>query len=375
MTVRDWPLSDVVRHAYGSFITEQTGMRLDPERWPELQGTLPAWGVAAPVAGRAVVQALARQLSVGETYFFREPAAFDLLEHELLPALVAERRRSTRRLRLWSAGCCTGEEAYSLAIVLRRLIPDIADWDVAIVGTDIHPGFLAAARAGVYGDWSFRGVPAALRETCFRPCGAARHAVLPELRRLTRFRFGNLAQDEVPGAGFDLVLCRHVLMYFDARKAQQAIGRLQAALGDGGWLLLGATESTAADHPSLQALRFGDTTIHCKRAAGAAPEVAKRTRAHTTHDTAARVHDAITRCRAAIAADTCDPVRHLRHALLLEQLGRVDEARAALRRALFLDARLAAAQAALVRLNAGRGRCADALRRRRLHDAAGHRAG
>ncbi|CAG1014640.1 Chemotaxis protein methyltransferase [Burkholderiaceae bacterium] len=372
MTARDWPISDALLHAYGSLITEQTGLRLDPQRWPELRSTLPAWGVAGPVEGRALVQALARQLSVGETYFFREPAAFDLIEHELLPALIAKRRRSTRRLRLWSAGCCTGEEAYSLAIVLQRLIPDIADWDIVIVGTDIHPGFLASARAGVYGEWSFRGVPHGLRETCFLPCGDEHHAVLPGLRRRTRFRFGNLAQDEAPGAGFDLILCRHVLMYFEACKAQQAIGRLQAALGEDGWLLLGATESSAADHPSLAALRFGDTTIHRKRRAGDAPEVSKRTLQRSANQGESPVHDAIARCRTASAADPCDPGQHLRYALLLEQLGRLDEARAALRRALFLDARLAAAHAALARLNARQGRRGGAII---VHDAAGHRAG
>jgi chemotaxis protein methyltransferase CheR len=176
------------------------------------------------------MQALAQQLSVGETYFFRGPAAFGVLEHELLPPLIVRRRHGTRRLRIWSAGRCTGEEAYSLAIVLKRLIPDIADWDIDILGTDIHPGFLARAEAGVYGDWTFRGVPRAVRRAHFQPLGGRREAVMPALRRLTRFCFGNLAQDRasavihgMPGEALRLGGAMHALAPAEIADALNAL--------------------------------------------------------------------------------------------------------------------------------------------------------
>lgn len=358
MTVRDSPLPEAQLQAISHGVSELTGLNLDPEHGPAAQRLIddPHWPCE-----QARVEALALQLSVGETYFFREPAAFELIERELLPPLIEQRRRSTRRLRLWSAGCCTGEEAYSLAIVLNRLIPDMASWDILIQGTDIHPGFLAHAEGGIYGDWSFRGMASASRQEGFEALDEERWAVRPALRRLARFRFGNLARDETAGEAFDLILCRHVLMYFEPQQAQRALHRLQAALVDGGWLLVAAAETHAVAHRSLAPLRCGDTVVH--RKGGVRPEL---TRPRARSEAVCLADDAVARCRWAVAADKCNPGLHYRHAQLLELAGRLDDARAALRRALFLDPQLSAAYTALARLSARQGRRADAARHR-LH--------
>ena len=114
------------------------------------------------------IDALAQHLTVGETYFFREKNTFDALGKTALPSLI-EARRNEKRLRLWSAGCCTGEEPYSLAILLSRLLPDISTWHITILATDINSRFLQKAGVGVYSNWSFRATPPDVSRTSARP--------------------------------------------------------------------------------------------------------------------------------------------------------------------------------------------------------------
>jgi chemotaxis protein methyltransferase CheR len=122
-------------------------------------------------AGRPALEAFVGDLTVGETHFFRNRPQFEALERHILPELI-ERRRPTRRLRLWSAACSTGEEPYSLAILLERLLSDRARWDVRILATDINRAALERARRGQYGAWSFRDVPGDVATTFFVRRGA-----------------------------------------------------------------------------------------------------------------------------------------------------------------------------------------------------------
>jgi chemotaxis protein methyltransferase CheR len=198
---------------------------------------------------RRQTEFLASHLAVGETYFFREPTAFSVLENEILPPLIAARRASGKRLRVWSAGCCTGEETYSLAILLARLIPDIEDWSITLLGTDINAHFLGKAAHGVYREWSFRGVPAWIRERYFNDIGAGNYALLPRFKQLPRFEHLNLVGDAYPSGennafAMDIVLCRNVLMYFDAATARTVVQKLRRALVDGGWLIVSQMETS-----------------------------------------------------------------------------------------------------------------------------------
>src|SRR5262245_45039167 len=110
---------------------------------------------------------LASHLTVGETYFFREPKAFAALAADILPALIQKRRGNEQRLRLWSTACSTGEEAYSLAILVRQVLPDWRHWQVSILATDINGRALQKAVQGVYGEWSFRDTPPEFKERYF----------------------------------------------------------------------------------------------------------------------------------------------------------------------------------------------------------------
>jgi len=368
-------LPDSVLEALSRRVTARTGLHFERGRWAELAGAL---AVTAKDAGdgdpqtmlqrwldgsieSAQVDALARQLTVGETYFFREPAAFDVLERVLLPPLIAAQREHGRRLRIWSAGCCTGEECYSLAILLHRLIPDLPAWDLSILGTDIHTGFLARAAEGVYSDWSFRGVPQGLREIYFEPAGCERYAVRPELKRLVTWRRINLAEELKVGDDFDVVLCRHVLMYFEHEQARLAIARLRRAMRDGGWLVVGPPETGHGLFGDFAETRFDDAVFYRKPAASthATCALALPGRADPAPDTLA---EAIRRCAAAVEADKCDASLHYRHALLLEEAGDAAAAQAALRRALFLDRGFVLAHVVLGRLSEKQGRSGGATK-------------
>ncbi len=108
---------------------------------------------------------LAHHLTIGETHFFRHEKVFEVLQEQILPELIAARRATGRRLRIWSAGCATGEEPYSLAMVVRKVVHDLAMWDVTILATDINRDFLRKAERGIYSQWSFRSVPPGIKET------------------------------------------------------------------------------------------------------------------------------------------------------------------------------------------------------------------
>lgn len=208
-----------------------------------------AWLANVPDEDPAL-RRLAAHLTIGETYFFRDRASFEALEQHVLPSLIASRRaQGTLRLRLWSAACATGEEPYSLAILLDRLLPDRADWSVTILATDINAEALEAAQRGLYRDWSFRDTPASLRERYFRRRRDQFYELDAAVRRTVAFAPLNLAADAYPSvvtntSAMDLVLCRNVLMYF-ARDAQRAaVARLQRALVTGGWLVVSPAEAS-----------------------------------------------------------------------------------------------------------------------------------
>jgi chemotaxis protein methyltransferase CheR len=230
----------------------------DCATWPEY--------LAHVTSGRLFEQ-LIETLTIGETYFYRHRPYFDMLEREILPEIVA-RRRTTKRLRLWCAACATGEEAYSLAIAVRAVLPDIDDWQVTVLATDINRGFLARAEAGIYGEWSFRETEASFKAANFIAEGP-RWRIRPEVRKLVRFGQLNLAEDGYPAAtngtaGLDLILCRNVLLYFGQELTQRVVGRMRTALVPGGWLVLGPSDP----RPGLLAefeMRAGDGAVVYRR--------------------------------------------------------------------------------------------------------------
>lgn len=234
--------------------------------------------VSASLAGLAAVapespelMQLARHLTVGETYFFRDQACFRALEQRVLPSLICARRAvGLLQLRVWSAGCSTGEEPYSLAMLLDRLLPDAADWRLTIMATDINPDSLERARAARYGEWSFRTTPAWARERYFRRIDDGMWELDPRIRELVSFRPLNLAEGSYPAAGtnttaIDLVLCRNVLMYFTDTARTAAMERLRRSLVPEGWLVVAPPEASAALLAPLAPVNFPGAILFQKR--------------------------------------------------------------------------------------------------------------
>lgn len=191
-------------------------------------------------------QVLAQHLAVGETYFFRDPQQLRAVAEHVLAPLISSRRHNSRHLRLWSAACSTGEEAYTLAMQVRALLSEeeCPEWQLEITGTDLRAEALAQAAAGVYGPWSFRGLPQEQRQRYFRPAGDGRLQVGEEIRRHVRFGPLNLVHGLAARSGtdVDLIVCRNVLMYFAAEQARRVVADLRACLREGGWLVVGAAE-------------------------------------------------------------------------------------------------------------------------------------
>lgn len=215
---------------------------------------------------------LAIQLTVGESYFFRDDGQFALLEQVILPRLLAA-NQARRTLRLWSAGCSTGEEPYSLAMLLDRVLPDQQDWQILILGTDINQEALTKARRGLYPEWSFRKVPRDLRKRYFR-LHQQRWEIDPGIKKRVNFLHGNLLEAALPDyvAGIhdlDLIICRNVFIYFDRHTIALALDKLLLTLKEGGYLLTGHGELHGISHPGLRARVHGEGMIFQK--AGARP--------------------------------------------------------------------------------------------------------
>ena len=197
--------------------------------------------VEAP--GSPELQPLLDEVTIQETHFFRNPPQARALRQHVLPELVREASARGRRVRIWSAGCSTGDEPYSIAMVLRELLPSTAGWDLKVIATDISAGALAHAREGTYGPRALRLASPEQLARFFVPVGGGRHRVRPEVRELVEFRHGNLVLDPPPGDGLDLVLCRNVTIYFDRDTTRDLVRRLHGSLRDGGYLFLGHSET------------------------------------------------------------------------------------------------------------------------------------
>lgn len=275
---------------FSAFLADRTGLHYPPDRWPDLERAVAQMAaelgfadadacmrhfLATPV-DQPQIETLASHLTIGETYFFREPASYDALATRVLPDLIAQRRAAGyRTLRIWSAACATGEEAYSMAILLNRLIPDVADWNITLLATDINPRSLRKAVEGRYGEWSFRGVDPDIRRTYFTPRDGRIWEVAPHIRRMVTFAYHNLAEDQYPSVrnntnAMDIIFCRNVLMYFSAERARRVVTGLQHCLVEGGWLVAAAVEGSAELFAPLANAGIADATLYRRSAPPAA---------------------------------------------------------------------------------------------------------
>ena len=398
-------VSDSSLARLNGFVENHMGLHFPPTRLSDLERGIGAAAVefgfnhvesciewllsSAPSPDR--IKILARHLTVGDTYFFRDKGVFEILETQVLPAVISSRRGKEQDLRIWSAGCSTGEEPYSLAIVLARLLPDPQDWKTTILATDINPVSLAKAAAGVYREWSFRDTPRWVKEGYFK--GKERNLeVITPIKRMVTFSCLNLAQDPYPAVSatkaMDIIFCRNVLMYFSRERARQVIHKLADCLADGGWLVVSPVDVPGTEFPPLlRSVRFPDAilfrkemrpqypllkpvpqspgTIRGPAGADATGKIqysrAKRQTLQVPVPTASnrlgkqarlladqgRLTEALSVCEEAIQSDKLNPALHYLQATILQETGRTDEAVTVLQRAVYIDQDFAMAHFAL----------------------------
>jgi len=400
---------------FSDCLAARVGLHFPRERWAELTRGIDL--VAADLGfsdaaacvrhllsadlTQAQIEVLASHLTIGETYFFREPRSFDALAEHVLPDLIRARRTEGRSLRIWSAACCTGEEAYSIAILLDRLIPDLADWNITILATDINPRFLRRAAEGCYNEWSFRGVGRDIKDKYFTREAGGSFRIIPRIKAMVSLAYHNLVEDRFPSIesntnAMDVVLCRNVLMYFSPDRARAVVGYLHRALRDGGWLIPAAVDGAPPLFAPFVLADIAGTTLYRKREAAPpppapsaepivplrppaprsepAPDAGSRPGAYQTaaalheqgrygeasdllighlasapkdvpamlllartYANQGRLAEALQWCTKLVAADRLSAGHHYLLAMVQQEMGALTEAAASLHRALFLD--------------------------------------
>lgn len=305
-------------------------------------------------SGEVELDRLIAQLTIGETFFFRHLEQFQAICEVAIPEIIA-RNRSMRRMRIWSAGCAVGAEPYSLAILLKQNWPEVfADWDIEIFGTDINRSFLAEAREGRFHKWALRATPLEIVDRYFSRAGSS-FIVKPELRKRVAFGFHNLVKDLFPPkcgseVGFDLILCRNVLIYFSTEATQRIIDQFFECLPENGWLVVGHAESNTQTFQRFQTINASDAVLYQKFAArpqivnqgslaGPRPEQQPPAKYSSCGSVASRQHESKTFEQIARPADQTplDPAQHFEKAIDLLKRGRVSDAEHAFRRTLYLD--------------------------------------
>jgi len=277
-TIPDFWLSHL-----SEFVASQMGLHFPKERWYNLErGICSAihefgfkdaesciqWLLSARLT-KNQIEILASHLTVGETYFFREKKSFDILEEHILPELIRSRQDMERRLRIWSAGSSTGEEPYSIAILLNKMLLNLKDWNITIRATDINPRFLQKASEGVYNKWSFRDTLPWIKERYFKKTKEDRFEILPYIKKLVSFSYLNLAEDSYPSLlnntnAMDIIFCRNVLMYFDQERQRKVIQNLYRCLIEGGWLIVSPSETSHVLFSQFMAVNFSGATFYKK---------------------------------------------------------------------------------------------------------------
>lgn len=212
---------------------------------------------------------LAEKVTVGETYFFREQKALDILEKEILPKIIKQKYSTKKQLKIWSVGCSTGEEAYTLAIILKKLLQSFDNWDITIFASDINLSSLKKALAGVYNNWSFRVIKFEDKKSFFNELSENQFEIVSELKKVVKFEYLNLAQAIYPSQfnlanSFDLIFCRNVMIYLTLECQTKIIQHFYKVLKPNGWLIVSPTETRLLNKSQFTAVHFPETILHQK---------------------------------------------------------------------------------------------------------------
>jgi len=276
-------ISDQLLLQCSEFITLRFGLHFPKKRWRDLERGL---ACAARDLGFADAQtclrrlvatqltkeqtdALVGHLTIGETYFFRDKNCFEALQAHIFPKLIESRRGREQRLRIWCAGCSSGEEPYTVAILLHRMIADLAGWNITILATDINPASLRKGAHGEYGEWSFRDTPSWIKEQYFTTNSDGRRVISDAIMKMVTFAPLNLARDPFPALAnntnaMDVIFCRNVLMYFVPEQIRGVIDKFRHSLVEGGWLIVSPCETSHALFAGYSTVQLNNTIFYRK---------------------------------------------------------------------------------------------------------------
>jgi len=214
-------------------------------------------------------------ITTGETSFFRDQTPFELLQQKILPDLIDRKNRTrgsakTMTLRIWSAACSSGQEVYSIAMILKELLGSSSPFEIRLLGTDISGQAVATASRGIYSRIEVeRGLNGHKLSRHFIPQDDSRWKIQDELRAMATFRTFNLLSDLTSLGRFDIILCRNVAIYFSEKDRQGLFNRLANALEPEGSLLIGATESLAGSYPQYSPQRHMRSVFYTVQKAAA----------------------------------------------------------------------------------------------------------
>ena len=275
------PLSTDDFGLFQELITEASGLRFEEARSQSLQHALwqrlkhrghPSYReyynlLKGHPEGRLEMKELLDLITIGETYFFRNNGQFEVLIDSILPRLMERKRHSRERsIRIWSAGCSGGDEAYSIAIALMEVIPSYEEWRISILGTDINRNGLARAKEAIYGKKGVGSLPKGYLNKYFKARGSTYH-LRGNVKDLVRFEYHNLAKDPFIHEGMqnlDIVFCRNVTIYFDPQTTRRVIENFYNCLDQDGYLFLGHTETLWDVTNKFERVEFPQAFIYKK---------------------------------------------------------------------------------------------------------------
>ena len=254
-------LSDLILTEFSNFMGSHFGLHFPREKWTDLERGIQEiaraqkmtnliecayWLMTTPLA-QPQYDLLAAQFTIGETYFFRDQGSFNALKNHILPSLIDAGRKKGNNLRIWSIPCSTGEEPYSIAILVSMLIPDLDQWNISIFASDVNILAINRMKKGIYTDWSFREIPPNIQETYFNKIGNNKYALKSSIKKMVTPLLFNLATENYPSllngtTAMDLILCKNLLMYFIPDQRNTIIQKLYDTLNVGGYLVVSASE-------------------------------------------------------------------------------------------------------------------------------------
>ena len=264
------------------FILSHTGLYFPEKKWRALnkgiksaahelgiETNIFANQLLATTPTKKIVDTLTGYLTIGETYFLRDKNLFQILGDQIIRGLIQRPSKKNNIINIWSAGCSSGEEPYSIAILIDQLFPQLNGWNITILGTDINPDSIKKAKKGIYTQWSFRETPKKIIDKYFTQTADNNFEIVPHIKTRVKFSQINLMEKDyvlhpaIAGA-VDVILCRNVLMYFNDQNRNIAIKNLTKFLTEDGWLITSPAESGFIKAPELSSVKFPNAIFHRK---------------------------------------------------------------------------------------------------------------